>query len=107
MALFTLHRRFTLRTTKGHVIKFEKDRPTWVPPIAVHDAIAIGARSVDGKNLDNIEDDDNTQIPMSPQERKDKVFEAFTIMKERSERLDFTASGVPNAKRLPRSPGSK
>lgn len=101
MALFTLHRRFTLRTTKGHVIKFEKDRPTWVPPLAVHDAIAIGARSVDGKNLDNIEEDEKQEIPMSPQERQDKVFEAFRTMKARNERLDFTASGVPNAKRMP------
>jgi hypothetical protein len=34
-------------------------------------------------------------------ERKAKVFDAFRIMAGRAIREDFTASGVPNAKRLP------
>lgn len=100
MPMFTLHRKFTLRTTKGCVINFPKDEPTWVPPLAVEDAIAIGARLVDGEaDIPGAEEEAAPVLSLA--ERKEKIFEAFGIMKSRNERLDFTASGLPNAKRLP------
>jgi hypothetical protein len=101
MPMFTLHRKFTLRTTKGHVVGFIKDEPVWVPPVCVHDAIAIGAVQVDGDKVDNLGDVEQEVVAMSPAERRIRVFEAFRVMKGRAERMDFTASGVPNAKRLP------
>jgi hypothetical protein len=99
MPLFTLHRNYVLRTTKGHAISFRKGEPTNIPPVCVEDAVAIGARPVEG-DADNI-NEAPAPIIMSPAERKEKVFEAFRTMKARNERLDFTGTGIPNAKRLP------
>lgn len=101
MPQFTLHRNYILRTTKGHIIGFKKDTPTNVPLICVHDAIAIGAVQLDGDKVDNLGPEEVKIIPLSPAERKDKVFGAFRIMKARGERSDFTGNGLPNNKRLP------
>lgn len=101
MPLFTLHRNYVLRTTKGHTIGFKKGEPTHVPPPCVDDAVGIGAIPVDPKDGDVLGDEVVPQPSLSPSERKAKVFEAFGIMKMRNERGDFTASGIPNAKRLP------
>lgn len=99
MPLFTLHRNYVLRTTKGHTITFRKGEPTSVPPVIVSDAVAIGAIAVDGDV--NVLGDEAVPTPsMTPDERKAKVFEAFGKMKIRNERNDFTASGVPDARRL-------
>lgn len=100
MPQFTLHRNFILRTTKGHAIQFKKGQPTNVPPVIVPDAVAIGAIPVDS-SVDVLGAEEKEQIPLTPAERKEIVFKAFDTMKGRSERLDFTASGLPNAKRLP------
>jgi len=100
MPLFTLHRNYLLRTTKGHAIKFEKGKPVHVPPICVNDAVAIGAIAVDG-DVDVLGEEEEVVIPPTAAERKAKVFEAFRTMAGREIREDFTASGVPNAKRLP------
>jgi hypothetical protein len=100
MSLFTLHKNFILRTTKGHSVRFEKGKPINVPGTIVAEALAIGAQPVDA--ADHPDNQEEVEVvPMTAVERKAKVFEAFTAMKNRSERLDFTASGVPNAKRMP------
>lgn len=101
MPLFTLHRNFILNTTKGHSIRFVKDQPTNVPPRCIEDAVAIGAQPVDPKDGDVLGEEEQVQPSLSPAEREAKVFEAFGIMKTRNERGDFTASGLPNNKRLP------
>jgi len=93
-----------MRTTKGHAIKFIKDKPVNVPPICVNDAVAIGAIAVDG-DVDVLGEEEKVVIPLTPAERKDKVFEAFRTMAGREIREDFTASGVPNAKRIPAMTG--
>ena len=100
MPLFTLHRNYVLRTTKGHTITFEKGKPTNVPPIIVQDAVGIGAIPVDQKDGDVLGEEAKPQPSMPPEERKAKIFEAFGTMKMRNERNDFTASGVPDARRL-------
>lgn len=100
MPLFTLHRNFVLRTTRGHTIRFEKKRATHVPNECVNDAVGIGAVPVDN-DVNVLGDEEEVQVSLTPEERKAKVFEAFDIMVAREERGDFTASGVPNAKRLP------
>lgn len=101
MPHFTLHRNFVLRTTKGHTIAFTKGKPTYVPPVCVEDAVAIGAIPEDAKDGDVLGAEVQPQPSMTPDERKAKVFEAFGIMKMRNERNDFTASGIPDARRLP------
>lgn len=100
MPQFTLHRNFILRTTKGHTIRFEQGKPTHVPPVCIEDAVAIGAVPVNAKDGDILGDEAKAQPSLSADERKAKVFEAFGVMKTRKERNDFTASGIPDARRL-------
>jgi hypothetical protein len=100
MPLFTLHRNYVLRTTRGHAINFKKGKPTNVAPICVADAMAIGAVPVDG-DINVLGEEKDAVIPLTPAERKAKIFDAFRTMKGRHIREDFTASGVPNTKRLP------
>lgn len=99
MPQFTLHRNYVLRTTKGHTIKFVKGKPTHVPPVIVADAVAIGAVAVNG-DVDVLGEEVEAPTPLSSAERKAAVFAAFDSMKARDERMDFTASGLPNAKRM-------
>ena len=101
MPKFTLHRNYVLRTTKGHIISFKKDQPTNVPPVCVEAAVAIGAVAVDAKDGDILGEVAKPEPSMTADEREAKVFEAFGIMKMRNERGDFTASGVPDGRRLP------
>lgn len=100
MPYFTLHRNFTLRTTKGHTVTFIKDEPVWVPPMCVPDAVAIGAVSQD--NVDVLGAEEQPVVFLSPEEREAKLFAAFDTMLNRSERSDFTASGAPHIKKLSR-----
>ena len=101
MPQFTLHRNYVLRTTKGHIITFKKGTPTHVPPVCIEDAVAIGAIPDDAADGDVLGEEAKPQPVMAPEERQAKVFEAFAIMKSRKERGDFTASGVPDGRRLP------
>lgn len=99
MPYFTLHRNFVLRTTKGHTISFVKGEKAWVPPVCVPDAVAIGAVSVD-EAVDVLGDEQTPSVQLSPDERQSKLFEAFETMLMRTERTDFTASGLPHTKKL-------
>lgn len=100
MPFFTLHRNFVLRTTKGHTISFAKGEPAWVPPMCVPDAVAIGAVAVDEGAGDVLGEEKQAASPLTPEERQAKLFEAFETMLNRTERSDFTASGLPHAKKL-------
>lgn len=99
MPYFTLHRNYVLRTTKGHTINFVKGEPVWVPPMCVPDAVAIGAVAKD-EGVDVLGEEEKPVVVLSPEERTAKIREAFETMLNRSERSDFTASGLPHAKRL-------
>lgn len=99
MPLFTLHRNFILRTTKGHTISFTKGEPVWVPPMCVPDAVAIGAVAVDG-DVDVLGEEAAPAAQLSGEEREKKLFAAFDTMLNRTERTDFTASGLPHVKKL-------
>lgn len=100
MPLFTLHRNHILRTLFGHTIKFEKGVAVNVPQICVPDALAIGAVPAEGIEA-ILEPEEAAVVQLSPTDRKAAVFKAFDVMSARGERMDFTASGVPNNKRLP------
>jgi len=98
MPNFTLHRNHILRTTKGHSIQFLKGQPAWVPPECIEDAFAIGAVTEDG--VDVLGAEAQPAQALSPAQRKTKLFEAFDTMCNKSEREDFTASGLPHCKKL-------
>lgn len=100
MPYFTLHRDYILRTTKGHSIEFKKGQKAWVPPMCVPDVVAIGAVA------DNAEDGDVLPAEVAPQrfiegaEREKLIHDAFEKLIARNERGDFTASGMPHAKKV-------
>jgi hypothetical protein len=98
MPNFTLHRNFTLRTTKGHTINFVKGQPIWVPPACVPDAVAIGA--VSEEEVSVLGDEPKPVTTLSPDERQKKLFAAFETLLSRNERGDFSASGLPNTRKL-------
>jgi hypothetical protein len=100
MPYFTLHRTFVLRTTKGHTVSFAKGQPAWVPPMCVPDVVAIGAVAVEEGAGDILGDEAAPVSSLSADERQQKLFAAFETMLNRSERNDFTASGLPHARRL-------
>jgi hypothetical protein len=97
MPLYVLNRNFTLRTTAGHIINFEKGQPVNVPPIIERDALQIGAEPVEGERPDMTGE---TVIPEAPQytadERKEMLFAAFDEIVARNAREEFTAQGAPN-----------
>lgn len=99
MPKFTLHRDHLLRTTKGHTIRFEKDKPTYVPPVCIEDAVSIGAQAVNAKDGDIIPEE-KVEVVLTQKERMTKIAEAFEVMVKRQERNDFTGNGLPNAKKL-------
>jgi hypothetical protein len=99
MPMFTLHRNFLLRTTKGHTVRFTKDQPTYVPPACVEDAVAIGAQAVNEADGDVLGAEPQ-EIILTAAERKQKIREAIEVMMRRQERSDFTGNGMPNAKKI-------
>jgi hypothetical protein len=105
MPWFTLHRNYSLSTTFGHIIGFKKGEATWVPPACVPSAVAIGAQPVVELKLDTditdvLPPEEKEEIPLTPDQRREKYFAAFEKMVLRSERTDFTASGLPHLKKL-------
>lgn len=99
MPMFTLHRDYILRTDKGHSISFKKGAPVWVPPICIHDVVAIGGVAVDGQ-VDVIGEEVKPVPVLAPDEREKQLFKAFDTLIATSKRGDFTASGLPHIKKL-------
>lgn len=99
MPEFTLHRNFVLRTTKGHAVRFEKNKPVFVPAVCVEDAVAIGAVAVVDGDGDVIPEE-VVEIALTAAERKNKITEALMVMVRRQERSDFTGNGLPSMKKL-------
>ena len=95
--MLVLNRDFTLTTTKGHSIKFEKDVPVYVPSVVYADAIAIGAVAEDGTSADVLDDDTVDDTPVDLAERAELITLAFESLVSRNEREDFTAAGIPKA----------
>jgi len=95
MQQFVLHRNFTLATTKGHRISFEKGKPTAVPDICVPDAVAIGAVPADGAPVDVIQEQVKAATQDDPMVRAADVLAAIKMICERNRRADFSASGAP------------
>ena len=110
MPEFVLNRKHTLRSTWGHIVNFEKGQPTYVPPTVVREAIQIGAEPVDSmEKTDEVLGAEALpeDVPLLPQERMDKITEAFEVLERANRREDFTASGIPTLKALEKELGFK
>lgn len=92
---FVLMRNKTVATTKGHVIEFVKGEPTYVPPDAYDDVIAVGAIPEDELPEPS---QTKTDEPTDPGERQAAIFAAFEAIVLKNDREDFAASGAPAGK---------
>ena len=88
------NRTFTLRTTLGHSILFEKDVPVNVPPSIVSQAMAIGAAPVDGENPLPTPETPSI-MPVDPISRQQEIRVVVEEMFKTNNREEFTASGNP------------
>lgn len=101
MPNMVLNRKHTLSTLSGHVIRFEKGVPVYVPPTIVEQALSIGAEPVDedgkkeiGDELQRKEEKPRPEVPAGAV-RRGKVKEVLEGIMARNERDDFAASGRP------------
>ncbi len=93
MPEFVLNRTYVL-PGNGHMIRFEKGQPTYVPPSMVKAAVAIGAECVQGPQ-DVLGPEETPVVQLSAEEKEVLMFKAFGKLVERNERDDFGGDGKP------------
>ena len=94
-------RDFTLRTTKGHTVRFERMVPRMVPSAVVEEAMRYGAFPVNPDKLASIqsETEDAEVAEAARIKDRDSIVKAkIREMMERNHRDDFTAGGLPNVR---------
>lgn len=92
---FILHRNRTLASKMGHSIEFKKGVPTHVPPECHEEALGMGAVPES-----ELEDADQKDVPLTDEEKSEKLVAAIEAMVGRNQRDDFTAAGLPHSKAL-------
>lgn len=93
---FILMRDRVIATKTGHSIRFEKGKPTFVPPIAYNEVIAAGAVPTE-----EIPDEKpNGAEPGDPGERQVMIVAAIEQLVLGGKRENFTAGGLPHTKAL-------
>lgn len=106
MPKFVLNRNYTLSSLFGHVVNFKKGEETWVPDILVKECVAIGANPVDGI-VDVLGPEEVAVAPLTGEERREKVFQAFSQMLAENRREDFTGAGAPQLPSIEKLSGIK
>lgn len=91
---FILPRDRTISSTCGLSIEFKKGQLHLVPPMMYQEVIAAGG--VPETELTDEELNPGTLAPADAAEREAAIFAAFTTIKLRGERTDFTAGNVPH-----------
>ena len=105
--VMALNRNYTLASTLGHVLTFEKDKPMPIPPIMVRACAEIGAVRVDGVDAFEIVEEPKDAQPVDPGVRLEQVRAAIDVICERNGRNDFTASNTPKVKAVSEEVGYK
>lgn len=90
----TLNRNYTLISLAGRVINFEKNKPVYVPPQCVKEALGIGAQGVDEK-FDILDPEKVEEIVYTADERLELITATFADLEAANARESFTAQGVP------------
>ena len=108
MALLVLNRNYTLATTKGHIIHFEKGKPVHVPLAVYQEALAIGAQPPEGEDVYVSEEPARADnAPSDPAERAQRILDAIEKVVASNDRDDFTAAGSPTVWAISRVVGFK
>jgi hypothetical protein len=105
------HRNLNVSTTEGHVITFEKGKPTHVPRAAHQAVINRGAIPCDAKGtpmaepaesaVEVAEKESSSDTMVAPpkltaEERAERIWKAIDILVEQNQSSDF-ANGTPKA----------
>lgn len=96
---FTFGRTRTIASRFGHVLTFEKDTPTHVPPEMYQEVLGLGGTPEDEIDLDPPKPV-GPQEPTDPVEREAALFAAYEAMALRNKREEFTAGGQPHLKAI-------
>lgn len=91
---FKLHRTHTFVSVTGHAVQFVKGELTHVPKEMHKEVLSIGA--VPETELQ--EEIERHAPVLTPEERKELIFAAFTTLVEKNERESFTGNGAPHGK---------
>lgn len=101
--MLQMGRDYTLRTTRGHTIRFKKRVPRLVPGAVVEQAMRFGAFPPDNASQEALASEQEAQakqeqVDKAPegQDRKDMIRMQIESMVERNARGDFNASGRPS-----------
>ena len=100
MTNFVLGRNYVHSSKFGHVIAFEKNVPTYVPPECHKEVAMIGAMPDDGSEVNILGDEVIRQPELTIDERREQLIAAFELLQERNSRTDFTGQGVPSVPAL-------
>ena len=96
-----MNRNVTIKNLSGHAIKFEKDEPRHVPPEMVADVMAAGGLPAEGEELPVLEEQEPQERPIPVGlERQRILVGIFEEMVKTNAREDFTAAGLPKAKKV-------
>ncbi len=98
---FVTERNITVRSIHGVTVRFKKGEPTYVPPQAQEEVIAVGAHPVDGP-VDLPDKEDVFKLPNAPEgsERDSQIKDVMRAMVARKDREDFTGAGKPDARKI-------
>ena len=92
-------RDYFLNTDKGVNVKFLKDEPVGVHPLAIESALAVGAVFADGGLYNPTPKEKKTEEKYGF-EREQDIHEASKRLMDRSNADDFTSGGVPKLKAI-------
>lgn len=92
------NRNFTLTTTLGHSVRFEKGVPKDIPREILPQAMAAGV--LPSEELAPEPEDGLPKAPIDTGERQLKIRSAIEKLIARNQRGDFTAAGLPRVSQV-------
>lgn len=105
--VMVLSRNYTLSSTLGHVLTFEKDKPMSIPPVMVRSCAELGAVRVDGVDPFEVVEEEKETQPVDPGIRLEQIRVAIDTLCERNARDDFTAANTPKVAAVSEEVGYK
>lgn len=90
----------TLRTTRGHTIRFRKNEPRTIPREVMDEAMRFGAVPTEEANVPSEPDPTPDTGPTTVEERRQVIKDGIRKLRERKGRQDFNASGRPTMDKL-------
>lgn len=97
--LMYANRKFTLRTTKGHVLHFERNKPKQVPNSVQDEALRVGVIPVEPDQIGN-EEEKPPELPQTQSERNAAILVALEEMQAANDRSEFGANNMPTVKAI-------